>query len=104
MTSLTIRVGALDLYSTVEVASYAFMTSRAQSWALHNHVLRDNEIYDMKSDFDRSLDGLRVTILEFDLSNFNSKDTVTLKVQYILVNVLFIKSVQNMDVKFDMTT
>lgn len=91
------------MYSTVESASYACMTSRAQFWVLQDHVLRDNKIYDMKFDFDKALDGLMVAILEFDINNFTSKDIVTLKVQYVLANVLFNKSVQNMNVKFDMT-
>jgi hypothetical protein len=77
------------------------VVSRAQSWVLHDHVLRDNGICGMNSDFDNALDGLRGTISDFDISSFTCKDTVLPKV-HVLASVIFSKSVQNMKVKFDM--
>jgi hypothetical protein len=58
----------------------------------------------MDSDFGSALDGLYETISSFDLSSFTTKDTVSLKVQHVLTCVLFGKIVQDMEVKFNMTT
>jgi hypothetical protein len=58
----------------------------------------------MNSDFDNTLDGLRSTISDFDVSSFISKDTVPPKAQHVLASSLFSKSVQDMKFKFDMTT
>jgi len=40
----------------------------------------------------------------FYVSSFTGKDTVPPKTQHVLANTLFSKSVQDMKVKFDMTT
>jgi len=40
----------------------------------------------------------------FDVSSFTSKDTIPPKAQHVLATALFSKSVQDMKVKFDMTT
>ena len=58
----------------------------------------------MDSDFDNALDGLRGAIPNFDVSSFTSKATVHPKAQHVLASTLFSKSVQDMEVKFDMTT
>jgi len=58
----------------------------------------------MDSDFDNVLDGLRGAIPIFDVSSFTSKDTVPPKAQHVFASALFSKSVQDMEVKFDMTT
>jgi len=96
MASLPIRFGGLGLYSTVEASSYAFVASKAHSWVLQDHILRDSEICGMDSDFDNVLDGLCGTIPDFDISNFTSKVTVPLKAQHVLASALFSKSVQDM--------
>ena len=57
----------------------------------------------MYSNFDNALDGFRGTIPDLDINSFTSKDTVPLKA-YVLLSALFNKSVQDMEVKFDMTT
>ena len=80
------------------------MASRAQSWVLQDHILRHSVLCSMDSDFDNALDGLRATISNFDVSSFTSKDTVPPKAQHVLASALFSKSVQDMEVKFDMTT
>jgi len=104
LASLPIRFGGLGLYSTLEASSYAFVASRAQSWVLQDHILRDSGLCDMDSDFDNALDGLRGSIPYFDVSGFTRKDTVPPKAQHVLVSALFSKSVQDMEVKFNMTT
>lgn len=103
MTSLPIRFGELDLYLIVEAASYAFVASTTHSWVLQDHILRNCEKYGMDFDFYRVLNGLSTAILDFDLSIFTNKDTFLPKAQYILANILFSKSVMDMNVKFDMT-
>ncbi|KAL6521158.1 hypothetical protein OROGR_017727 [Orobanche gracilis] len=42
---LPIRFGGLGLYSPKEASSYAFVASRAQSWSLQDHILRDSGIF-----------------------------------------------------------
>lgn len=66
-------------------------------------AIRDSVIYDMDSDFDIASEDLSIAILNFDVKYFNSKDIVTLK-EHVLVSIIFKKNVQNMDIKFDMTT
>ena len=58
----------------------------------------------MDSDFDIALDGLRGMISNFDFSSFTSKDIVSHKAQHVLAIDLFSKNVQDIEVKFDMTT
>jgi len=104
LTYLPVRFGGLGLYSALEVSSYAFVAFRAQSLVLQDHILRDSGLCGMDSDFDNALDGLRGTIPNFDVSSFTSKDTASHKAQHVLASALFSKSVQDMEVKFDMTT
>jgi hypothetical protein len=100
---LPIEAGGLSLYSAVEAALYAFVASRAHTWVLQDHILRDSGVYDMDSDFHTALDGLRDMIPTFDLSSFASKDTVPHKAQHTLASGLFSKIVQDMEVNFKMT-
>jgi len=58
----------------------------------------------MDSDFDNALDGFRGAIPDFDVSSFTSKDIVPPKAQHVLASALFSKSIQDTEVKFDMTT
>jgi len=58
----------------------------------------------MDSDFDNVLDGLCGTIPYFDVSSFTCKDSVPPKAQHVLASALFSKIVQDMELKFDMTT
>ncbi|GJS63875.1 hypothetical protein Tco_0678439 [Tanacetum coccineum] len=51
LASLPIRLGGLGLYSEKEASSYAFVASRAQSWVLQDHILRDSSICDMDDDY-----------------------------------------------------
>jgi hypothetical protein len=89
LASLPIRFGGLSLYSSLEASSYAFMASRAQSWVLQDHILRDSGLCGMDSDYYNALDGLRGTIPNFDVSSFTSKDIIPPKAQHVLVSALF---------------
>nr|GEU42158.1 RNA-directed DNA polymerase, eukaryota [Tanacetum cinerariifolium] len=82
---------------------YAFVSSRAQSWVLQDHILRDSGICGMDDDYVSALAYLRVTIPSFDFSCFTNKDTVPSKAQQTLANVLFSEMVKDMEVHFDMT-
>lgn len=99
-----IRVGGLGLYSAIEVVLYIFVNSRDQSWMLQDYnILRDSGIYGIDFNFNIALDGLSVTIPDFDLSNFTSKGIFPPKAQHDLISALFSISVQHMDVKFEIT-
>ncbi|GJR53720.1 putative reverse transcriptase domain-containing protein [Tanacetum coccineum] len=65
------------------------MASRAQSWVLQDHILRDSGICGMDDDYVSALACLRDTIPSFDFSGFTNKDTVPSKAQQTLANVLF---------------
>ncbi|GJR85325.1 hypothetical protein Tco_0209336 [Tanacetum coccineum] len=104
LTSLPIRFGGLGLYSAKVVSSYAFIASRAQSWVLQYHILRDSRICGMDDDYVSALACLRDTIPSFDFSGFTNKDTAPSKAQQTLANVLFSEVVKDMEVHFDMTT
>ncbi|GJS87392.1 hypothetical protein Tco_0770028 [Tanacetum coccineum] len=79
------------------------MASRAQSWVLQDHILRDSGICGMDDDYVSALACLRDTIPSFDFSGFTNKDTVPSKAQQTLANVLFSEMVKDMEVHFDMT-
>jgi len=92
------------LYSIVEASLYAFVASMTQSWVLQYHILRDNGISGMDSDFDNALDGLHGAIPDFNVRRFTCKDIVPSKADRVLASAFFSKSVQDMKVKFNMTT
>jgi len=58
----------------------------------------------MNSCFDNVLNGLCGRISNFTCSSFISKNIFPPKERHVLASVIFSKSVQNMKVKFDMTT
>jgi hypothetical protein len=58
----------------------------------------------MDTGFDIVLDDIRGTSPNFDCSSFTSKDIIPPKTNHVLASALFSKSVQDMKVKFDMTT
>ncbi|GJV93107.1 hypothetical protein Tco_1540920 [Tanacetum coccineum] len=81
LASLPIRFGGLGLYSAKVVSSYAFVASRAQSWVLQDHILRDSGICGMDVDYASALACLRDTIQALILTEM----------------------VKDMEVRFDMT-
>jgi len=84
--------------------SYTCMASMVQFWALQDRILRDSGTCGMDLDFDNAFNGLCGTIPYFDVSSFTSKDFIPPKVQHVLTSALSSKRVQEMEVKFDMTT
>jgi hypothetical protein len=58
----------------------------------------------MNSDTDNVLYILRGTIPNFDINSFTCKRNIPPKAQHVLACALFNKSVQDMEVKFDITT
>ncbi|GJT83755.1 hypothetical protein Tco_1058097 [Tanacetum coccineum] len=103
LASLPIRLGGLGLYSAKVVSSYAFVASRAQSWVLQDHILRDSGICGMDDDYVSALACLRDTIPSFDFNVFTNKDTAPSKAQQTLASALFSEMVKDMEVRFDMT-
>ena len=103
LASLPIRFGGLGLYSAKVVSSYAFVASRAQSWVLQDHILRDSGICGMDDDYVCALDCLRDMIPSFDFSGFTNKDTAPSKPQQTLASALFSEMVKDMEAHFDMT-
>ncbi|GJU44937.1 putative reverse transcriptase domain-containing protein, partial [Tanacetum coccineum] len=87
----------------VLASSYSFVASRAQSWVLQDHILRDSGICGMDDDYVTALACLRNTIPSFDFSVFTNKDTAPSKVQQTLTSALFSEMVKDMEVHFDMT-
>lgn len=55
VSSLSIRVRELCLYSAVEIIAYAFVTSRIQSLMLHDYILRGGGVNGIDFDFDKVL-------------------------------------------------
>ncbi|GKA59428.1 hypothetical protein Tco_0758741 [Tanacetum coccineum] len=78
--------------------------SRAQSWVLQDHILRDSGICGMDDDYVSALACLRDMIPSFDFSCFTNKDIVPSKAQQTLANVLFGEMVKDMEVHYDMET
>ncbi|GJV10640.1 reverse transcriptase domain-containing protein [Tanacetum coccineum] len=103
LASLPIRLGGLGLYAVKVAYSYAFVASRAQSWVLHDHILRESGICGMVDDYVCALACLRGTIPRFDFSCFTNKDTAPSKPQQIMASALFIEMVKDMEAHFDMT-
>ncbi|GJT14286.1 hypothetical protein Tco_0861328 [Tanacetum coccineum] len=60
LASLPIRLGGLGLYLAKEASSYAFVASRAQSWVLQDHILRDSGICGMDDDYKAVFECIRV--------------------------------------------
>lgn len=83
---------------------YAFLSSKNKSWVLQDNTLRDTEIYDMDSHFDIALHSFKGTFRDFDIRSFTSRYIVLPNAQHILKNSFLSKSVQDMDIKFDMIT
>nr|GEU51982.1 putative reverse transcriptase domain-containing protein [Tanacetum cinerariifolium] len=105
LASLPIRFGdlGLGLYLEELVSSYAFVASRAQSWVLQDHILRNSGICGMDDDYVSALACLCDTIPSFDFSSFTNKDIVPSKAQQTLENVLFSEMVRDVEVHFDIT-
>ncbi|GKB22508.1 hypothetical protein Tco_0861909 [Tanacetum coccineum] len=103
LASLPIRFVGLGLYSAKVVSFYAFLASRAQSWVLQDHILRDSGICGMGDDYVSALACLRDAIPSFDFNVFTNKETAPSKAQQTLTSALFSEMVKDIEVRFDMT-
>jgi hypothetical protein len=103
MASLPMRLGGLGLLSARDVAVYAFVASRAQSWKLQDRILRDSGVVDLDPDYVQALEYLRESLPDFDLGGFTNKDTAPPKTQETLANALFSKIAQNMGNDFGLS-
>ncbi|XP_076897210.1 uncharacterized protein LOC143550455 [Bidens hawaiensis] len=76
LASLPTRFGGLGICSAEDASSYAFVASRAQSWVLQDHILREcgGGLFD--SDYT-----LHSSLPDLDLGGFYFKDTATPKAQ-----------------------
>ncbi|GJZ74589.1 hypothetical protein Tco_0639054 [Tanacetum coccineum] len=97
LASLLIRLGGLGLYSVKEASFYDFVASRAQSWVLQDHILRNSGICVMENDYIYALACLCDAIPSFDFSYFTNKDTAPSKTQQTLASALFSEMVKDME-------
>ncbi|KAJ0843610.1 putative exostosin [Helianthus annuus] len=100
LASLPTRFGGLGICSAEDASSYAFVASRAQSWVLQDHILREcgGELLD--SDYKGALDNLHSSLPDLDLGGFYIKDTAPIKAQKILANALYGEIVKTVEEKF----
>ncbi|XP_076935722.1 uncharacterized protein LOC143602539 [Bidens hawaiensis] len=100
LASLPTRFGGLGICSAEDASSYAFVASRAQSWALQDHILREcgGGLFD--SDYRGALDTLHYSLPDLDLGGFDFKDTAPPKAQKILANALYGEIVKTVEEKF----
>ncbi len=103
LATLPLKLGGLGLYSAIEASTYAFVASRAQSWVLQDHILRDSGLRGLDPDFSEALDNLRIKVPSIELLNLSNKDTVPPKIQHTLANALFRQIVEKMEGDFSMT-
>ncbi|XP_022040435.1 uncharacterized protein LOC110942984 [Helianthus annuus] len=102
LASLPTRFGGLGLCSAEDVSTYAFVASRAQSWSLQDHILRDSGIAGLDSDYVCALDCMHMSLPDFDIGGFSNKDTAPPKAQNALASALFSRIVQSLGEKFSL--
>ncbi|KAK1434236.1 hypothetical protein QVD17_11155 [Tagetes erecta] len=83
--------------------TYAFVASRAQSWALQDHILRSCGLDGLDSDYGCALERLQTSLPDFDISGFSKKDTAPPKAQHVLASALFSRIGQSLEVRFDLS-
>ncbi|KAJ0453015.1 hypothetical protein HanHA300_Chr15g0585561 [Helianthus annuus] len=88
LASLPMCLGGLGLLLARDVEVYAFVAFRAQSWELHDHILRNNGVVGLDPDYQQALELLNVSLPNFNISGFSNKDTAPLKPQITLANTL----------------
>ncbi|KAJ0523272.1 putative exostosin [Helianthus annuus] len=96
LASLPMRLGGLGLLSARDVGVYAFVASRAQSWELQDHILRNSGVVELDGDYLQVLGHLNVSLPDFDIGGFSNKDTAPSKPQQTLANALFSKIAQSL--------
>ncbi|KAI3822707.1 hypothetical protein L1987_10303 [Smallanthus sonchifolius] len=60
--TLPMRLGGLGLLSARDVAAYAFVASRSQSWELQDHILRNSGVATTDPDYASALDRLHESL------------------------------------------
>ena len=101
--SLPVRFGGLGVGTAEDASVFAFVASRAQSWGLQDHILRDCGGCVFDSDYGEALGKLQTQLSDLDIDGFYNKDTVPPKPQKILASALFSGIVKGMEVKFGLT-
>ncbi|KAJ0805921.1 hypothetical protein HanPI659440_Chr02g0083791 [Helianthus annuus] len=104
LASLPMRLGGLGLLSARDVGVYAFMASRAQSWELQDHILRNSGVVGLDGDYLQALQCLNVFLPDFDIGGSSNKDTAPSKPQKTLPNALFSKIAQSLGEIFDLSS
>ncbi|KAJ0925676.1 putative exostosin [Helianthus annuus] len=103
LASLPMRLGGLGLFSARDVGAYAFVASRAQSWELQDHILRNGGVAGLDPDYQHALERLNVSLPDLDIGGFSNKDTAPSKPQKTLANALFSKIAQSLGEAFDLS-
>ncbi|KAF5800885.1 hypothetical protein HanXRQr2_Chr06g0241771 [Helianthus annuus] len=93
----------LGLFSARDVGAYAFVASRAQSWELQDHILRNSGVVGLDPDYQQALERLNVSLPDLDIGGFSNKDTAPSKPQKTLANALFSKIAQSLGEAFDLS-
>ncbi|KAJ0853080.1 hypothetical protein HanRHA438_Chr14g0647081 [Helianthus annuus] len=92
------------LLSARDVGVYAFVASRAQSWELQDHILRNSGVVGLDRDYLQALERLNVSLPDFDIGGFSNKGTAPSKPQKTLANALFSKVAQSLGEIFDLSS
>lgn len=103
LASLPISSGGLGLCSAEDVSAYAYVASRAQSWKLQEHILRNSGMVGMDDDYKLALDNIRSSLPNVELGGFMDKDTAPKKPQKILASAFNCKAMQTME-EFNMSS
>ncbi|KAJ0435893.1 hypothetical protein HanIR_Chr17g0898421 [Helianthus annuus] len=97
------RLGGLGLLSARDVASYAFVASRSQSWELQDHILRNSGVGNTGPDYASALERLQESLPDFDLGGFFNRDTAPKKPQKTLANALCCRIAQSLGEDFHLS-
>uniref|UniRef100_A0A251SLN7 Putative reverse transcriptase domain-containing protein n=1 Tax=Helianthus annuus TaxID=4232 RepID=A0A251SLN7_HELAN len=100
LASLPTRFGGLGICTTEDAYSYAFVASRAQSWGLQDHILRECGGDVLDSDYRSALDLLHSSLPDLDIGGIYIKDTAPPKSQKILANALYGEIIKRFEEKF----
>ncbi|KAM0021261.1 putative transferase [Helianthus debilis subsp. tardiflorus] len=72
LASLPMRLGGLGLFSARDVGAYAFVASRAQSWELQDHIIRNGGVVGLDPDYQQALECLNVSLPDLDIGGFSN--------------------------------
>ncbi|MFS7924544.1 putative exostosin [Helianthus anomalus] len=92
-----------SVLSARDVAAYAFVASRSQSWELQDHILRNNGVANTDPDYASALERLHESLPDFDLGGFSNKDTAPKKPHKTLANALCCRIAQSLGEDFHLS-